>query len=136
MQKASTRDLPTCVKRPIVWLVDDCSNVLRLMSLIFVRAGFTVEAFSTGQDALDALRNGSTPSAIVSDIDMPGLDGKALAQAASELVPDLPIVLVSGRGDQGDLVAGNAFVSKPFRADDLVNAVTRHLPSAIRHAVA
>jgi DNA-binding NtrC family response regulator len=67
---------------------------------------------------------------VVTDVKMPNMDGIKLAHKLKEQLPDLPIVLISGYADVSEtLVRAQTltfqFVAKPFRGDDLVNAVEK-----------
>lgn len=77
-------------------IVDDdpvCRTTLgRLLEML----GWQVVRVGDGPAGLDEMRLGGT-GLLVTDVQMPGMDGLALADAARALVPDLPIVFVSGR---------------------------------------
>jgi EAL domain-containing protein (putative c-di-GMP-specific phosphodiesterase class I) len=76
-------------------LADDDAAVLRAYSQILTRAGFTVDTASSGTAALQALAHAHY-DAIISDLDMPGLDGLALLRAVRERDLDVPVLLVTG----------------------------------------
>ena len=56
---------------------------------------------------------------------MPGMSGTELAEVAQRLRPDLKIVLTSGYVSRKDVPSYLAFVPKPWREDDLAEAVTK-----------
>lgn len=108
--------------RRCVLVVDDSDDLLSLMRLVLERR-WTVHTARNGHEALQALDQ-IEPDIVITDVQMPILDGLDLIRAVRER-PDtaaLPIVLLSGRTapDQwvGELV--DAVISKPFEIDDLV----------------
>jgi CheY-like chemotaxis protein len=113
---------------PRVLLVDDEASVRRQLLVGLVQRGFEVEEC---EDALSALKkieaarqNGIPHNFIITDIRLPDIDGLKLLQVIKSKYPDLPVVVISGYGDEstqenvGDLL-GNAYLDKPFEVDQL-----------------
>src|SRR5215208_1096108 len=71
---------PTSTPRAVL-LVDDDPGILGLMSLIAERAGLVPHCAVDGQDALDLLRSGLDPVAVITDVEMPRMDGIELARS-------------------------------------------------------
>ena len=104
--------------------VDDETDVADLFRQHFrreVRQGQYVLHFAcSGVDALDKLAKGIEPQLIVilSDINMPGMDGLALLREIKEKRPDLPVIMVTAYGDEerrrraSEYGAAN-FITKP-----------------------
>jgi CheY-like chemotaxis protein len=95
---------------------------------IFEDAGFAVHAASSGAEAIELIDGGFRDIALlVTDIRLScPISGWDVARHARKLNPNLPIVYVSG--DSGmdwikEGVASSIFVSKPFRADQMVDAM-------------
>ena len=63
-----------------VVLVDDDNFLLQMYAMKFTKEGFTVNAFHSSDDALEALRKGLSAQAIVFDLTMPGHDGYAFLE--------------------------------------------------------
>ena len=113
-----------------ILVVDDEPDVAELFRQRFrreVRDGTYVMHFSnSGEMALEQLSDGIEPTLIVilSDINMPGMDGLALLHAVKERFPDLPVMMVTAYGDDerrrraSDLGA-REFLSKPVDFDAL-----------------
>ena len=86
--------------------VDDETDVADLFRQHFrreVRQGQYVLHFAcSGEDALDKLARGIEPQLIVilSDINMPGMDGLALLREIKDRRPDLPVIMVTAYGDE------------------------------------
>ena len=82
-----------------VLLVDDEPHVVRLLALKLQAAGFAVRTASDGQAALEEVRR-ERPALVVTDLNMPRLDGLGLlrALAADPQLCDVPVVMLTGRG--------------------------------------
>lgn len=101
----------------MVLVVDDQPEVLDVITAYLEAAGAEVAASTDPRDILDALRDDpSTWDLLVTDFDMPGINGARLAEAAKTVAPGLPIVLVTAlageAGRSGALFA--AVLSKPI----------------------
>ena len=85
-------------------------------------AGHTVHEAEDGVVALDYLSSGASVNLVITDINMPRMDGLALVQQAQLRWPGLPILLVSGRPQpQGS----QPYMPKPFGWTALMEAVAR-----------
>ena len=110
--------------------VDDETDVADLFRQHFrreVRQGDYVLHFAcSGEDALKKLTGGIEPQLIVilSDINMPGMDGLALLREIRERRPDLPVIMVTAYGDderrrQASEYGAADFITKPVDFDFL-----------------
>jgi CheY-like chemotaxis protein len=112
-----------------VLLVEDEPEVRRLVQKILDMYGYTVLSAASPAEAIALSR--SRPSAIqilVTDVIMPGMNGRELARALSAARPELRVLYMSGYTDaaiahQGILEPGTAFVSKPFSPEALARKV-------------
>jgi signal transduction histidine kinase/ActR/RegA family two-component response regulator len=112
-----------------VLCVDDDPMMLTTMQALLEREGCQVDALLEAQQALQRLLQ--APEAIdllVTDYNMPGMDGLSLVQAARRLSPDLPVVMASGflsdkLCEQAIQSGVRALVQKERAVEDLVSAV-------------
>jgi two-component system, response regulator FlrC len=79
-----------------VLIVDDEVGILRMFRTALVNAGFAIEEAVSGRLALERLSRESF-DVVVSDVNMPGMDGHELLGRVRALYPDLPLILMTGR---------------------------------------
>ena len=118
-----------------VLLVEDEYLISEWVAESLAEQGFAVCTATNGMDALQCLA--SVPVDILfTDINLAGsMDGMMLARRARELLPDLPVVYASGRGNTLDpqvRVPGSTFVSKPY----VPSLIGRVLANAVKSAAA
>jgi CheY-like chemotaxis protein len=114
-----------------VLIVDDDAVIRQLICVNLELEGFEVHTAEDGQDALEKVK-AVDPAVITLDIMMPRLDGW---ETAARLRNDpatahMKVILLSARAQEADLRRGqgigvDAYLTKPFDPDDLVEAVRR-----------
>jgi len=112
-----------------VMVVEDENDVREILVDVLTDAGFEIVEAATADVAVALLQQDDI-RLIVTDIDMPGLlDGIALAKAARQWCPTIPVVFISGRParleEAKSTVDPAEFFSKPFRLAKLVADVER-----------
>lgn len=111
----------------VVLVVDDEELIRNLLTRTLQREGFTVLAAESGPQALEIMDK-TKVRLIVSDIVMPEMDGFELLGNIKEIDPNIPVILVSGRGGQTRdkvLAAGaDDFIAKPFHNTEIVKRVS------------
>ncbi len=123
-----------------ILVVDDEPDVPEMFRQRFrreVRQGTYVLHFAgSGEEALDTLDTGVRPELIVilSDINMPGMDGLALLRAIKARWPEYPVMMVTAYGDderrrRASQLGASEFIAKPVDFDAL-KAQLRQLPGA------
>jgi two-component system cell cycle response regulator CpdR len=121
-----------------VLIVDDEDSMRLLVARAIAMDGHDIMTASDGAEALEIL--GSTDGAfdlLLTDIQMPIMDGIALALAAARDFPDLTILLMTGFAEQRERASGlNAIahdvVTKPFSVPDIRTAVADALAARKR----
>lgn len=119
-----------------VFVVDDDASVRRALGRLLRTAGYEVETFETAEDYLVRAAP-KPPACLVLDIRMPGVGGLELQQALPGTPLELPIVFITGHGDETAraqaLAAGAVDVLfKPLVANDLIEAIERALDRSER----
>ncbi|SIS86914.1 sigma-54-dependent transcriptional regulator [Neptunomonas antarctica] len=112
-----------------VLLVDDEKHIRLSAGQTLELAGYSVLALSNAEKALGHI-SGEWGGVLVTDINMPGIDGLELMQRAHVIDPDLPVILITGHGDISMAVSAMRngaydFIEKPFSTDLLVDIVRR-----------
>jgi len=125
------RDEAMVEMRPLtILLVDDEELVRHGTAEMLIEMGHEVVQAGSGAQALRLLRAGQY-DALVSDYLMPGMTGMELAAEARLIVPELPVLLISGFGDVTDGDAGDIpRLAKPFRQGELVAALSQVVENA------
>lgn len=131
--------------REPVWVIDDDRAIRWVLDRALARAGIGCRTFERGQDALNALEaaktvGGELPLVLVSDIRMPGLSGVDLLTKVKELVPELPVIIMTAFSDLESAVSafqGGAFeyLTKPFDVLKAVELISRAMEDARRRGL-
>jgi two-component system, cell cycle sensor histidine kinase and response regulator CckA len=124
---------PARRRLPTVLVAEDEDIVRRLAADVLSRSGFRVLTAADGAEALRLHEHLDGPlDALVTDVVMPGVGGRELAERIREIDPRLPIVFMSGYAGQ----AGSADLGSLERAGHLQKPFSpRTLVDAVRHAV-
>jgi signal transduction histidine kinase/CHASE3 domain sensor protein/ActR/RegA family two-component response regulator len=115
-----------------ILLVDDDDTVRTTVCSMLEELGYSVLAASSGAQALDMLEKGALPDLLLTDVVMPGMGGRQLAERARALTPSLRVLFSSGYTENaivhnGRLDHGVELLSKPFDRDRLAAKVRRAL---------
>jgi two-component system cell cycle response regulator CpdR len=103
-----------------ILLVDDDLLVLRVVAAMLEDLGCEVVSETRAERALDVLRRRGDIAALITDVNMPDVDGYELARAAQEVRPDLKILMLSGRPQEP---RGYPLLCKPFSENDLAKVI-------------
>ena len=124
---------------PRILVVDDEPDLLELVRLSLVRAGFQVHTATTGREALDAIE-AEPPDLLVLDLMLPDVSGNEICRQVRSHpgLSDLPILMLTAKSEEVDRVVGfelgaDDYVAKPFSPRELalrVAAVLRRRASA------
>jgi twitching motility two-component system response regulator PilG len=116
-----------------VLVIDDSKTIRRTAETILAKAGYEVRTAEDGFEALGRILD-FRPDLVFLDIMMPRLDGYhtcALIKGNADL-RHIPVVMLSSKDGlfdraKGRLVGAELYLSKPFTAEELLEAVKRHL---------
>ncbi len=113
-----------------ILIVDDSKTVRNLVAFIMKKEGFRVTMAEDGLDGLEKLYSAGDIDLIVSDINMPRMDGFTFIRTVreQEAYRDLPIVVLSTEGQEKDIQQGinlgaNMYMVKPAQPDKMVKNV-------------
>ena len=111
----------------VIGVVDDDQRVLGALEILLESADYAARSFASGKALLESGCLASI-DCLISDIDMPVMDGFELLQVVRAERPELPIVLITGLSDMPDRLqpvgAGHyLFFKKPFDGQALLTAV-------------
>ncbi|MCX6619554.1 MAG: response regulator, partial [Acidobacteria bacterium] len=126
--KAPAQEAPVQGARTVL-VVEDEAGIRMLMRKILDRQGYNVIEATRGDEALEIVRNRKTPvQLLVTDLVMPHMGGRELAERLTRTHPTVKVLFVSGFTDDevirsGSLGPGTAFLQKPFTLGSLVEKV-------------
>ena len=114
----------SCTRALQVLLVDDDELIQESFKAILEALGHRVTTALSGEEALGELEAGFQPEVVILDMNMPGLGGAGTLPRLRALLPEVPVLLSTGRVDQTvlDLAAthpGVTLLSKPFGMKEL-----------------
>ena len=125
-----------------IWIVDDDQSIRFVLERALAREGFQTESFSNTKDVLEQLHCAAegtvkVPDVLLSDIRMPGGSGLDLLAKAKDLLPHLPIIIMTAFSDLDSAVAtfqGGAFeyLAKPFDLPQAVALIQRAVEENLR----
>ncbi|MGA0612668.1 ATP-binding protein [Caldimonas sp. KR1-144] len=128
-------EAPARSQRLRILLVDDDPLLLKTLQDMLERDGHVVVAANDGQAGIDAFeastRSGEAFSLVLTDLGMPYVDGRKVADAVKRASPSTPVVLLTGwgqglLGDDETLPHVDEVLSKPPKLADLRRALLRH----------
>lgn len=123
---------------PVILVIDDSMVVRCILESSLARAGLRVVSFADGLAALDALNKNTIPlpDLLVLDVGLPKLRGYELARLfhSTPRFATLPIIMLSGHTRlpdklRGRLAGATRYLTKPFRPDDVLAAISQYLPA-------
>lgn len=118
-----------------VLLVDDSATMLSSLKGLLEIGGFKVDTASDGEAALARLKGGLKPDLIITDINMPRLDGLGLIREARKLLRFTPILALTtesqqAKRDEAKHSGATGWLVKPVGGAELMQVIRRVLPGA------
>jgi two-component system chemotaxis response regulator CheY len=113
-----------------ILIVDDSKTVRNLVAFIMKKEGFKVTTAEDGLDGLEKLYSSDAYDLIISDVNMPRMDGFTFIKTVREqdAYRDIPIIVLSTEGQEKDIQTGlnlgaNLYMVKPAQPDKMVKNV-------------
>jgi FixJ family two-component response regulator len=126
---SKSRDDLASAAEPIVFVIDDDLAMRTTLSSLFRSMGLRVELFGSAQEFAQ-FKMPDVASCLVLDIRLPGVSGLDFQAKLAEADIRIPIIFMTGHGDismsvQAMKAGAVDFLTKPFRDQDILDAVTR-----------
>jgi two-component system, chemotaxis family, chemotaxis protein CheY len=113
-----------------ILIVDDSKTVRNLVAFIMKKEGFKVTSAEDGLDGLEKLFSSEAVDLIISDVNMPRMDGFTFIKNVREQAAyrDIPIVVLSTEGQEKDIQTGmslgaNLYMVKPANPEKMVKNI-------------
>jgi PAS domain S-box-containing protein len=137
-QSAAREALPQTASAPSsratsILLVEDDARIRVFAQKVLMRLGHTVHSFPNGQEALAAVSSlRPAPELLITDVVMPGMNGRVLAERVALTLPTIRVLFASGYTQnvivtQGVLKDGIEFLAKPYSVEQLARRIAEVL---------
>jgi two-component system alkaline phosphatase synthesis response regulator PhoP len=121
-----------------IFVVDDEEDTVELARMVLEYEGYQVFSASNGEEAIEFLKSSTKkPNLVLLDILMPKLNGLEVCRwiKNNDQLNKVPVLLFTAKVGQKDKIAGeeagaDAYINKPFSADDLISLIKAHLKKA------
>jgi len=110
-------------------IIDDEEGIRKVLTLSLASDGYDVLAAATGEEGIEVFKKES-PSIILTDIKMPGMDGVEVLKQIKELNPETEVIMITGHGDMDSAIESlkldaSDFLNKPIKDEALSIALKR-----------
>jgi two-component system chemotaxis response regulator CheY len=119
-----------------ILIVDDSAAMRQMVNFTLTEAGFSVVEAVDGQDAVKKLSSGAAPNLIITDLNMPNMDGLALIKAARAMpvLKFTPILMLTteqdaARKEEWQAAGATGWIVKPFNPDQMLTVLEKVLPA-------
>lgn len=118
-----------------VLIADDSATMLLSLKTTLEMQGFKVEQASNGKQALDKIKAGLKPDLIITDINMPEMDGLEFIKNVRPILRFTPILILTTESEQSKReiakkLGATGWLVKPVSGTDLINVIKKVLPGA------
>jgi chemosensory pili system protein ChpA (sensor histidine kinase/response regulator) len=125
--------IETVAQAPLVMVVDDSLTVRRVTQRFLERVGFRVLLAKDGLDAMERLAGDELPAVVLSDIEMPRMDGFDLVRnmRADSRLAKLPVIMITSRiaqkhRDYAEQLGVDHYLGKPYDEDYLLGLIQQY----------
>jgi PAS domain S-box-containing protein len=134
-EKAGSENLPPAMHGELILVVDDETSVRNVIQRTLDKHGYQVATAAEGSEAMAFYaQHRAEIKAVITDLMMPGMDGPSLIRALRHLDPRLPILSMTGMGEQMDIKGiqslGLPVLQKPFVRGELLAALHQAIAAA------
>ena len=119
-----------------VLVVDDSPTMRQMVAFTLSNAGFTVVEAGNGKEAMGKIGGGTKPDLVVTDLNMPEMDGITLIQEIRKnpALKFMPILMLTTESSDDKKKAGQAagatgWVVKPFNPEQMLKVIQKVLPA-------
>ena len=118
-----------------ILIVDDSTTMIMSLKTILEVNGFKVETANDGKVALDKIKGGLKPDLIITDINMPNMNGLDLIKNARQILRFTPILALTtesqqAKRDEAKKYGATGWIVKPVSGTDLIKVIKQVLPGA------
>jgi len=107
-----------------ILLVEDEDSVRRVVETMLKRHGYEVLSSTSPAEAMAIVdRHPKTIDLVITDMMMPGMSGREMAERLLQRRPAMRVLFVSGYGEPVDSALGGAFLQKPFTIDEITHKI-------------
>lgn len=115
--------------------VDDSATMLQTISLTLEKEGYNMVTAKDGVDALQKLKGGERFHVIITDVNMPNMDGITLTREIKKIssYKFTPVIILTtesqvGKKEEGKSAGATGWIVKPFKPEQLVSVVRKVSP--------
>lgn len=119
-----------------ILIVDDSATMRQMVSFTLTSAGFEVVEAGDGQEAVGKLNGGAKPNLVITDLNMPKMDGISLIKAvrAMPTFKLTPVLMLTTESDEskkkeGQAAGATGWIVKPFNPEQMLKVIAKVLPS-------
>ena len=111
-----------------ILVVDDEKTIRDYLATFLTSCGFHVDCLGSGDEAIDRLASGYSPTMILLDVLLPGKDGIEVLSSVKSIYPSIPIIILSGIGQiktvvEAMKIGAADYLTKPFEEEALELAI-------------
>lgn len=116
-----------------ILIVDDSATMLLSLKTILEIHNFKVEQASNGKEALDKIKAGLKPDLIITDLNMPVMDGLEFIKNVRTILKFTPILILTteseqSKREQAKKLGATGWLVKPVSGQNLINVIKKVLP--------
>lgn len=118
-----------------ILVVDDSVSMRQMVTFTLTGAGYEVVEAGDGKEAVDKLNGGAKPNLVITDLNMPNMDGIALIKAIRGMAPHkfTPILMLTtessdAKKKEGQGAGATGWVVKPFNPEQMLATIQKVMP--------